>query len=425
MTTAVEFDRVSKLFVLHHARPRSFLESAVSVFQRRGNRSREQFWVLKNLSFQLEAGTTSGLIGDNGAGKSTMLKLVARIFAPDAGKVTTSGRVGALLELGSGFHPELTGRENIYLNASILGLNRNTIRRRLDDIVAFAELERFIDMPVKHYSSGMYVRLGFAVAVNINPEILLIDEVLAVGDQVFQQKCLQKIEDMKKDGITIVLVSHGLNNIVSFCERVIWLKDGEIYMDGSSSEVADQYMAFSNEEFYRRQSLEQAHKDETIELSTSGASEESRWGTRQAEIVKVELLNAKGEIPDYFETGESFRLRIHYKAPMRIYAPAFGLAFYRSDGTHVNGPNSVRSGYEIPYIEGSGYVDYCVESLPLNPGRYELTVAIYNHNSMVAFDHHHRMYTFNVRSRTSWVEEGVVHIDADWDHQSCSGSDLL
>ena len=149
MTIAVEFDRVSKLFVLHHARPRSFLESAVSLFQRRSDRSREEFWVLKNLSFQLEAGTTSGLIGDNGAGKSTMLKLIARIFAPDAGTVTTSGRVGALLELGSGFHPELTGRENIYLNASILGLDRGAIRRRFDDIVAFAELERFIDMPVK------------------------------------------------------------------------------------------------------------------------------------------------------------------------------------------------------------------------------------------------------------------------------------
>lgn len=416
MTTAVEFSRVSKHFLLHHARPRSFQELLLHSIYRRQTQTSEEFWVLRDVSFQLEAGTTIGLVGDNGAGKSTILKLMTRILEPDAGNIKTVGRIGALLELGSGFHPELTGRENIYLNGSILGLDRTTIRHRLDEIIAFAELERFIDVPVKHYSSGMYVRLGFAVAVNIQPDILLIDEVLAVGDQAFQQKCLRRINVMKKEGITIVLVSHSLSNIVGFCERAIWLKDGSVGGDGTASEIADAYMAYANEAFYRQQATSQVRGAASQETRRMDDEHERRWGTRQAEIVKVELFDAQDETPSYFHTGDFFKLRIHYQADLRVNTPAFGLAFYRSDGTHVNGPNSVRAGCDIPYLDGSGYVDYVVEHLPLNPGQYELTVAVYNHNSTVAFDHHHRMYDFDVRSRTSWVEEGVVHIDARWIH---------
>ncbi|MBN2005999.1 MAG: ABC transporter ATP-binding protein [Anaerolineae bacterium] len=366
------------------------------------------------MSFQLERGETIGFIGANGAGKSTALKLMAGIIEPDTGRVGVHGTLGALLELGAGFHPDLSGRENVYLNGSILGLSRQQIARKLDEIVTFAELERFIDVPVKHYSSGMYVRLGFAVAVNVNPEILLVDEVLAVGDQVFQQKCLQKITEMKRDGITIVLVSHGLGNIVGFCDRAIWLKDGAIYEDGASEEISDHYTAFSNEAFYRQ--LGESSETEATDEATEAVSHGIRWGTYQAEIVKVELLGARGESPDYFSTGDFFRLRIHYFAHERIVEPAFGLALYRGDGVHINGPNSVRAGHEIAYIDGPGYMDYVIEHLPLNPGTYELTVAIYDHDSTKAYDHHHRMYLFDVRSETSWSEEGVVHIDAGWSH---------
>jgi len=410
---AIEFQHVSKSFSLDGARSRSFKEILINLFQRR-EKTQESFRVLDDVSFQLEQGETLGFIGANGAGKSTALKLMAGIIAPDVGRVGVHGTLGALLELGAGFHPDLTGRENVYLNGSILGLSRDQITRKLDDIVAFAELERFIDMPVKHYSSGMYVRLGFAVAVNVNPEILLVDEVLAVGDQVFQQKCLQKINEMKHEGISIVLVSHGLKSIVGFCDRAIWLKDGAIYEDGAAEEVADRYTAFSNEAFYRQ--LSEAAGEEDAEEAQEPTSHGSRWGTFLAEIVKVELLDAQGNPPDYFVTGDFLRLRMHYRTHSRIAEPTFGLAFYRSDGMHVNGPNSVRSGYEIPYLEGSGYMDYIVEHLPLNPGTYELTAAIYDHDSTVAYDHHHRMYLFDVRSETTWSEEGVVHIDAGWEH---------
>jgi lipopolysaccharide transport system ATP-binding protein len=416
MTIAVEFDHISKHFFLHHTRPRSLQELALYVCSRRRDQESEEFWVLKDVSFQLKVGTTTGLIGDNGAGKSTILKLITRILEPDIGKIRTVGRIGALLELGSGFHPELTGRENIYLNGSLLGLDRRTMRRKFDEIVAFAEVERFIDVPVKHYSSGMSVRLGFAVAVNIQPEILLIDEVLAVGDQVFQQKCLQRINTLKKEGITIMLVSHSLSNIVGFCEHAIWLREGTIEGTGTAAEITDAYMAFSNEAFYRQQSSGLSKNTTMQEIRQIDGDYKRRWGNRQAEIVKVELLDVYDETPSYFHTGDFLRIRIHYQAHLQINTPTFGLAFYRNDGLHVNGPNSMRAGCDIPYIDGPGYIDYVVEHLPLNPGQYELTVAIYNNNSTVPFDHHHRMYDFDVRSRTSWIEEGVVHIDARWIH---------
>ncbi|RLC75531.1 MAG: ABC transporter ATP-binding protein, partial [Chloroflexi bacterium] len=202
MSLAIRFENVSKKFNLHHERKRSFQELALGLF-RRDNGSREEFWALRDVDFNVEQGETVGLIGPNGAGKSTALKLVSRIIEPTSGRIKVNGRVGALLELGAGFHPDLTGRENIYLNGSILGLGRAEIERKLDDIIAFAELERFIDVPVKHYSSGMYVRLGFSVAVHTDPEVLLVDEVLAVGDAAFQRKCLERIDRMRSEGVTV------------------------------------------------------------------------------------------------------------------------------------------------------------------------------------------------------------------------------
>jgi ABC-type polysaccharide/polyol phosphate transport system ATPase subunit len=373
------------------------------------NERREEFWALRDVSFDIEPGEMVGIIGPNGAGKSTVLKLIARIIEPTSGQIGVSGRVGALLELGAGFHPDLTGRENIYLNGSILGLSRSRVRQKLDEIIAFAELERFIDVPVKHYSSGMYMRLGFSVAVHIEPEILLVDEVLAVGDQAFQQKCLKCIEELRQDGVTILLVSHNLGHVVHLCDRVIWLQNGRIQADGAATMVVDQYLASSSAHIYRDQS--------SIDQKEKGGGD-NRWGTFQAVITRVELLDENGSSPPFFRTGDLFRLRIHYQTHTRIDLPAFGLALYRKDGMHVNGPNSVEDGYQIPYIDGTGFVDYTIEHLPLNQGEYELTVAIYNHDSTLAYDHHHRLYPLVVRSPTLWHEEGVVHISATWKHTS-------
>lgn len=237
---AVELRNVSKEFILHHEKARSFQDALVQFVHRR-NGSKEHFWALRDVSFRVERGETFGIIGRNGSGKSTVLKLITRILKPTSGTIVVNGRVSALIELGAGFHPDLTGRENIYLNGSILGLSRKRMRSNLDQIVAFAELERFVDTPVKHYSSGMYARLGFAVAVHIDPDILIIDEVLSVGDEAFKRKCELKMREFQARGVTIVLVSHVLKEVRSLCQRVAWLDGGVIRDIGPAAQVLDAY----------------------------------------------------------------------------------------------------------------------------------------------------------------------------------------
>ncbi len=239
-SAAICFEKVSKRFILHHARPRSFQELVIGALWR--SRSREELWALKDVSFEVERGGMLGIIGPNGSGKSTALKLITRILEPTAGTISVNGKVSALIELGAGFHPDLTGRENVYLNGSILGLSQEEMDAKFKDIVAFAELERFINVPLKHYSSGMYMRLGFAIAINVEPDILLIDEVLAVGDESFQRKCLAKIEEFKAQGNTMVFVSHALENVRKLCDQAIWLERGEIKSRGCPDDVIYDYL---------------------------------------------------------------------------------------------------------------------------------------------------------------------------------------
>ena len=247
MSEIIRFERVSKKFSLHRERPRSFQEQLIYVFQRKYTPS-ETFWALQDISFTVDRGESVGLIGPNGAGKSTILKLIARILQPTSGHIWVDGRVGVLLELGAGFHPDLTGRENIFLNGSILGLSRPDIRRKMDDIVAFADVDQFIDVPVKHYSSGMYVRLGFSVAVHASPEVLLIDEVLAVGDQGFQIKCVEKIGELQRRGVTILWASHDLNMTQSLCTRVIWIESNRVLMDDMPGPTVTAYLRHTHED---------------------------------------------------------------------------------------------------------------------------------------------------------------------------------
>jgi lipopolysaccharide transport system ATP-binding protein len=239
--TAVRFDSVSKRFQLTLNRPQTVQE----VFQRligvRPQQLMDSFWAVRDVDLEVSRGETVGIVGANGAGKSTLLKLACRIIAPTTGQIGTHGRVAALLEVGTGFHPDLTGRENIHLNGSMLGMTRTEIRREMDDIIGFAELEEQIDMPVKHYSSGMYMRLGFSIASHVRPEILLIDEVLAVGDRVFQQKCQRRVERMAEAGVTILFVSHDSRAVRSVCQRAVWMEEGRVRTDGPADEVVDAY----------------------------------------------------------------------------------------------------------------------------------------------------------------------------------------
>lgn len=246
MSAAISFDDVSKRFVLRHERAYTVLESMIGLVKPT-RRSTEEFWALRDVSFEIVAGETFGIIGPNGAGKSTVLKLMARILEPTSGEVTVRGRISPLLELGAGFHPELTGRENVYLNAALFGVSQAEAQDRYDEIVEFSELKDFIDAPLKHYSSGMYMRLGFAVAANIIPDILLVDEVLAVGDEAFQRKCLRKIEEFRREGRTIVFVSHDLDTVRRICRRTLWLDQATVQAVGPTDDVVNAYLQHVNE----------------------------------------------------------------------------------------------------------------------------------------------------------------------------------
>jgi ABC-type polysaccharide/polyol phosphate transport system ATPase subunit len=398
----IEFSGVSKRFIIRHSQPRSFQEMMVNLFHHSDAARHEEYWALRDVSFGVKPGETLGLIGANGSGKSTALKLLAGIISPTEGSITAEGRVAALLELGTGFHPDLTGRENIFLNGSIIGLSRATIKQRLDKIIGFAELERFIDVPVRNYSSGMLMRLGFAVATHVDAEILLIDEVLAVGDLAFQTKCYDHIAKLRRAGVTILFVSHQLNTVRSLCRQATWLNAGHIAASGDVDTVINSYKTWV------RQHTKGADDGE--------AGREQRWGSGEAEITQVTLLNDSGSPTQTFRTGEAFHVRIHYVAHEPIEYPAFGIAIFTRDGDNITAPNSAWSGYAIDIIEGEGQAQYTLDPLPLQPGTYELTCAIYDRNILRPYDHHHRTYTFQVLPSQTGRMDGLVFLPHTWEH---------
>lgn len=362
MTAAVEVQELSKRFRLYRERNQS-LKAALM----RGKRaSFEEFWALRDVSFEIPVGSTFGLIGENGSGKSTMLKCVAQILQPDAGRVVTHGRIAALLELGSGFHQELSGRENVFLNGSILGLTRRELERKFDDIVDFAGIEDFIDQPVKNYSSGMYVRLGFAIAINVDPEILLVDEVLAVGDAAFQEKCMDKFADYRRQGKTVVIVSHAMGSLRSMCDQAIWLEHGRLMRAGKANEIVDDYMDAS---FSARAGTEV----EVIEVAVPTDPEE---GTGIARMTSVEMLNADGERRDRFRTGDPVTIRMRFDAPTPIPEANIGYAVDDSHGTHVWSFRTTEGEVELGTLVGTGSLDLVIPALPLQPGSFVLNASI-------------------------------------------------
>ncbi len=427
--TAIEVVNASKSFILQPDRPRSFQELVVNGFRRGKRRKDEVLWALRDVSFSVKPGETLGLIGSNGSGKSTCLKLLTRILEPTTGAVRVQGRVSALLELGAGFHPDLTGRENVFLHGSVIGLGRREMARRYEDIVAFAELERFIDIPVKFYSSGMYVRLAFATAINVNPDVLLVDEVLAVGDQSFQEKCLARIHEMKALGVTIVFVSHSLDAVRSLCDRAIWLDHGEVREDNLSDVVIGRYLqagrehdeaaAMAEREAERQSQPEPqaATEEETPTDDDPMARYRKRWGSREVEIVEVRFYDREGRDRLLLTTGEPMTIAIRYHAHQRIERPMFGLAIHRNDGLHLCGPNNVFAGFDIPYIEGEGEVRYTVDTLPLLEGGYYVTAAIHDAAGEHAYDHQSLYYPFKVQNGQVAERYGAIYMPARWEHQ--------
>ena len=391
-TTAISVDGVSKYFRLYHEK-NQYLKTAML----RGRRARfEEFWALKGVSLEIPTGSTFGIIGSNGSGKSTLLKCLAGILTPDEGTITHHGHVVALLELGAGFHPDLSGRENVYLNGAILGMTRGEIEKKFDDIVEFSGLEQFIDTPVKNYSSGMTVRLGFAIAINVDPEILIIDEVLAVGDASFQLRCLEKIEEFRKAGKTVVFVSHGLDQVVKLCHTVAWLDKGVIKMVGPANEVVNEYSGMS-------------YGAEETEEGEIG----KRWGSHEIEISKVELLDETGSEPRVFVTGKQMTVRIHYNAHTPLDDVIAGLRITLPLGTNVWGANSKRRGVLFPQLFGEGHIDLHIPKLPLLEGSYDLTINLADISEIHEYDHWDCRIRFDV-AQFNVFDEGTVTIDSQW-----------
>lgn len=416
MTTVIRFDEVSKHFTIDRGRPRSFKEAFVSAVSRSGG-ERETLKALDGVSFALEQGGTLGLVGPNGTGKSTVLKLIARILEPTSGRVSVRGRVAALLELGTGFHPELTGRENIMLNGSMMGFGRPEMRDRLDRIVDFSELERFIDMPVKHYSSGMYMRLGFATAIHMDADTLLVDEVLAVGDQAFQNKCHDRIAELRKGGVSIVFVSHMADQVRDLCREALWIENGRVEAHGSADDVVQAYYASVVAREEARFAAEHGQKP------AAEPTEGDRWGSGEVEVVGVDILDESGLPVHVVTSGTPVTIRVRYDAHERVPDPVFGLAIHRNDGLHVNGPNTRDAGLTIESVSGPGEVLYQVAALPLLSGTYEISASCYDRSCTHPYDHHHRRFPFRVRVGSVSEAHGMVWIAADWEHRQGHAGD--
>jgi ABC-type polysaccharide/polyol phosphate transport system ATPase subunit len=366
----------------------------------------ERFEALRGVSFELEAGRTLGIIGENGSGKSTLLKIMAGISKPTAGEVVTQGRISALIELGAGFHPEISGRENIFINGVILGLSRKEIQAKYEEIVRFAELEEFIDNPVKSYSSGMFMRLGFSIAINVNPDILLIDEVLAVGDASFVPKCLDKINEFRRHGKTIIFVSHDLSTIERICDEVIWIKKGLVEMRGYPKRVIDAYLEYVGK------------KDEVKTLAQHGEEEkgaarerEKRWGSREIEIANVRMFDARDREKYIFRADEPLAIEFDVTAAGAQSDFVFGIGIYNGEGVQCYGSNTLLEDFASESISGNGKVRLQVPALGLVNGTYFLDIAAHKRDGY-PFDYHHFQYSFRVTS--SHRDVGIARIPHRW-----------
>jgi lipopolysaccharide transport system ATP-binding protein len=412
MPDAITVRNLSKSFRRYDAdRPRTLKEAFLRGLDGlRRIAPKEPFWALRDVSFSIAPGRMIGVIGPNGAGKSTLLRLIGGVGRPDEGQVTVHGRIGALLDLGVGFHPDLTGRENVFINGVIAGLTRNEVAHRFDSIVEFAELEPFIDNPLRTYSTGMQMRLGFAVAAHTDPEILLIDEILAVGDLAFQRKCLDRIAQFKADSCTIVLVSHDANSIQQLCDEALWLRRGRLVAYGPADVVASQYVAEMSAETRRRTpATRPAMRTPTgAELRVN----ENRFGSLEMEIVAVRMLCPGGLPVTEIDSGAPLRVEIDYQAPQPISAPIFGVTISREDGFICYDTSTDTNGVSLPTVHGPGCVSFQIDRLDLIGAQYYVDVGVYERNWAYAYDYHWHVYPLLVHSTGG--EKGVLHPPHRW-----------
>lgn len=440
-TAAIVVKNLSKKFFIPHEKISSIKIAFVNLFKRKTS---ETFYALKDVSFEVKRGEFFGILGRNGSGKSTLLKILAGVYTADKGSVHINGLISPFLELGIGFNPELSGGDNIYLNATVLGLTEAEIDEKFDSIVAFSELERFIDQKVKNYSSGMNVRLAFSVAIHANREILLMDEVLAVGDSNFQAKCLREFARYKEMGKTVILVTHDIGTVQRYCDRAMLLRNGEVAMIGTAEEVGNEYiyqnMSDEEKRIIKEQERTKAQAERDMVQARAEAEklkgralkeerkrleeEKSRQETEQkrleeerkskvVEITSIDFYNKLGEKTKNFRTGEDIEIRINYLATKPVQNPVFGVSIDSDQNIHITGPNTRKSNMLIAEMFGIGHISMFFKNCPLNRGVYYVTCGIFDWNESITYDFKIKINFFQINTIDK-TQDGVFKSDIVW-----------
>lgn len=416
MESVIKIENVTKKFRLYSDRPLSIKENIV-----RGMKNTyKEFYALNDVSFEVKKGSTIGLIGKNGSGKSTLLKMINRTMFPDKGKITINGKIASLIELGAGFHPELSGRENIYNNATIFGFSKEEIDKRLPEIIEFSELEEFIDNTLRTYSSGMYARLAFSVAIHVDADILLVDEILGVGDINFQSKCANKIYEMKRNGTTIILVTHDMSTIDRLCDYAVWLDHGKKIAEGSPKEIQNAYLKYMAEEQEERQKLEETkEKMKEEEKDTEVEKEDVRkkithlgehFGNGNVIFTSCKLLDEKSVDRRSFNTGQKIKLQTEYLCQVdpKNLQVNIGFEISNTQGIYIYGTNTSREGYKKIKLQKKGIIEVELEDLKLLPGDYNIGIAIADLEEKASYDHYRSIAQFKIYSNIHDV--GLVRL---------------
>lgn len=391
---AVSVSGLHKSFKLPYEQQSGIKQLVINKFNR--NKGYKTQNVLKEINFEVEKGEFFGIVGRNGSGKSTLLKLLADIYRPDKGAITVNGKLTPFIELGVGFNPELTGRENIYMNGAMLGFDHSEVSAMYKDIVEFAELEKFMDQKLKNYSSGMQVRLAFSIAIRADTDILLIDEVLAVGDALFQQKCFNTFKEIKKAGKTVIFISHDLGSVEAFCDRVAVISEGEMVGIGDTSEMVMKYKSL-----LVKYEEENEVKDDKVHTLRTG----------DAVIKKAEVLDSKGKSTLTIREDEDFSIRVHFEAKYPLEHPVIGLGIMNMEGSSIYGPNTLETNFDVGVIKGNYYVDVQCKGTNIATGTYTIRAAIFDDHGVIPYDFVEKLHKFSVEGKT---RHGSIYVEPSW-----------
>ncbi|MBE5940061.1 MAG: ABC transporter ATP-binding protein [Lachnospiraceae bacterium] len=401
----IQAKNLTKMYKLYDNPKDRFKEA----FNITGKKYYKEFYALKDVNFQIFKGETVGIVGRNGSGKSTLLKMLTGVLNPSDGEITVNGKISALLELGAGFNMEYTGIENVYLNGTIMGIPRKEMEKRLDDIVSFADIGEYINQPVKTYSSGMFVRLAFAVAINVDPDILIVDEALAVGDTRFQLKCMDKFVEFMEQGKTVLFVSHDINSIKRFCKRTIWINNGNMIMDGETDEVTDNYIDFLKSELTLEEYMERKSNPVKQEESETGKTSEI------AEFESLSIYDKDGNEVDDINHGEDVKIRVKYNVfDTNVNEPVIGIAIRSIDNKYICGLNTLLDNHKVKWEVGSNVCELIYEKFNLTGGSYYFDVAIFDRTATVPIDYRSKAKNFFVKM--GYIAEGIVVLNHHWDN---------